>query len=111
MNIKNIIEHIILRWITSGRVQKIDRRSSHLNNLLVIVLHMIKQTDDFELSCDEVLELIDRYAESSLKGEDVGGMYLLVTRHLDGCGDCLEEYEALARTLVSSAEVGTFATL
>jgi hypothetical protein len=63
---------------------------------------MIKQlehTQDVELSCDEVLALLDQYAEAYLRGEDMARVLPLVQYHLDTCGDCREEFEALLRIL------------
>ena len=63
---------------------------------------MIKQlehTQDVELSCDEVLALLDQFTEAYLRGEDVARLLPLVQHHLDMCGDCREEFEALLRIL------------
>jgi hypothetical protein len=58
-------------------------------------------TDDPEamLTCDQVFELIDQYAERAQRGEDVTHLMPLVAAHLDMCPDCREHYEALERVL------------
>jgi hypothetical protein len=67
--------------------------------LLQKMLGQLENTQDVELTCDEVLELMDQFAEASLRGEDVARMMPLVQHHLTMCPDCREEYEALLRIL------------
>jgi hypothetical protein len=64
-----------------------------------MVLRMAQMTDDTELSCDEVLALLDQFTERALRGDDVARLMPLVQRHLDRCRDCMEEYHALERIL------------
>lgn len=68
------------------------------------MLAQIANTQDIELSCDEVLTLMDQFAEAYLRGEDVASMMPLVQHHLDTCPDCREEYEALLRILRATAD-------
>jgi len=63
------------------------------------MLRMIENTQEKELSCDEVFELLDIYAEMAERGEDVGEFFPLVEHHLEMCPDCREEYEAVMRIL------------
>lgn len=63
------------------------------------MLRMIENTQEEELSCDEVFGLLDVYAEMALRGEDVTEHLPLVKHHLDMCPDCREEYEAVMRIL------------
>jgi transcriptional regulator GlxA family with amidase domain len=70
-----------------------------------MVLRMAQMTDETELSCDEVLALLDQYAERSVRGEDVARLMPLVQRHLERCGDCMEEYQALLRILRAAPAV------
>jgi hypothetical protein len=62
-------------------------------------------TDDPEsmLTCDQVFDLIDQYAERAARGEEVAHLMPLVAAHLDMCPDCREHYEALERVLESQA--------
>jgi hypothetical protein len=73
------------------------------DRVAVAALHMASMTDDVELSCDEVYELLDQFAEAARRGEDVATLMPLVQRHLDMCPDCREEYEALQRILAAPA--------
>ena len=63
------------------------------------ILRMIENTQLEELSCDEVFELLDVYAEMAARGEDVIDLFPLVRHHLDMCPDCREELEALMRII------------
>jgi hypothetical protein len=66
---------------------------------LVKMMVQLEHTQDVELPCDEVLALMDQFAEAYLRGEDVARLLPLVQHHLDMCGDCREEYEVLLRIL------------
>jgi hypothetical protein len=68
------------------------------------MLRMIEKTQDEELSCDEVSELLGVYAEKAARGEDVGDLFPLVEHHLELCPDCREEYEAVMRILEKRTE-------
>lgn len=61
------------------------------------LMRMVKNTDEVEIACDEVFELLDHYVELEARGENVAALLPLVKRHLDKCRDCREEYEALVR--------------
>jgi hypothetical protein len=60
---------------------------------------MLAHTQDEEYTCDEVLAVLDQFAEMVMRGEDAAGLMPLVQHHLDMCGDCREEFEALLRIL------------
>jgi hypothetical protein len=64
-----------------------------------MLVRMAQATDETELSCDEVLALLDQFAEAELRGEDAARLMPLVQRHLERCGDCEEEHQALLRIL------------
>lgn len=68
------------------------------------LLQMVSDTDEVEFACDEVFELLDQYVELEARGEDVARLLPLVKKHLDNCGDCHEEYEALAQIIAASPE-------
>lgn len=59
----------------------------------------VGHTQPQELSCDEVYELLDLFAEMISRGEDAATLMPLVQHHLQMCPECREEYEALLRTL------------
>ena len=63
------------------------------------MMKQLEHTQDVELTCDEVLALLDQFTEAYLRGEDVARLLPLVQHHLDMCGDCREEFEALLRIL------------
>ena len=67
------------------------------------VVDQVAHTQDAEYSCDEVLELMDQYAEAAMRGENVAELMPLVQHHLEMCGDCREELEALLRVLQASS--------
>ena len=67
------------------------------------LLHMVENTDEVEIGCDEVYELLDQYVEMEQRGEDVTSLLPLVERHLEKCRDCREEYEALKQVIETAA--------
>lgn len=102
-------KNFIQRWI--GRLRGSRRHPLRrqpgvpLGSFEQMVLRMAQMTDETELSCDEVLALLDQYAERSVRGEDVARLMPLVQRHLERCGDCMEEYQALLRILRAAPAV------
>lgn len=63
------------------------------------ILGMLEKTQEEELTCDDVFALLDQFAEMAASGEDVAELMPLVKLHLDICGDCREEYEALLNVI------------
>ncbi|MDD9984858.1 MAG: hypothetical protein OXQ31_01155 [Spirochaetaceae bacterium] len=59
-------------------------------------------TRDEELDCDEVHEFLDVFAEMHAAGKDVRALLPLVYLHLQACGDCFEEFEALRRIVAAA---------
>lgn len=70
-----------------------------LNKLTRAVL----ETSEHELGCDECLEEVDDFVELKLAGLDAVAATPLIHNHLQKCGDCREEFEALL-TAVRSME-------
>ena len=68
-------------------------------NAMQKMLEMVGQTQESELSCDEVHALLDQFAEMIAHGEDTTSAMPLVKHHLDTCPDCREEFDALMRIL------------
>ena len=88
----------IIKRLTAGKQTAQPTAATHLpDELMGKLLRMVENTDDVEIGCDEAFELLDQYVELEARGEDVTDLLPLVKRHLDKCGDCREEYEALAR--------------
>jgi hypothetical protein len=52
-----------------------------------------------EIACDECFEHLDRFAEEVLTGKDPAEVMPLVQDHLERCGCCREEFEALLNAL------------
>lgn len=67
------------------------------------ILEMLEKTQEEELTCDEVFALLDQFTEMASRGEDVAQLMPLVKLHLDICGDCREEYEALLNIVKAPA--------
>ena len=80
----------ILGWFGKRNVPKTNS-SAMMENLL----NKLVMTEDQEISCDDVHELIDQFTEMEMRGEDVARLMPLVQKHLDLCPDCREEHEAL----------------
>ena len=60
---------------------------------------MIEETQEVELSCDDVYALLDQYTELVNRGGDAKELMPLVDHHIDICPDCREEFDALLRVL------------
>ncbi len=56
-------------------------------------------TREEEIGCDECFEQLDRFVEMELSGLNVAEAMPLVQDHLEKCGDCREEFEALLEAL------------
>ena len=65
---------------------------------------MIAATRPVEIGCDECFEQLDRFAELELAGKNAAEAMPLVQDHLDRCGDCREEFEALLAALKAETE-------
>ena len=62
------------------------------------MLGMLACTQEQELVCGEVHELMDQFAEMKIRGEDPSDRMPLVQQHLDMWPDCRDEYEALIKS-------------
>jgi hypothetical protein len=54
-----------------------------------------------ELTCGECFEQLDEFTENVLAGKNAAEAMPLVQDHLNRCGDCREEFEALLTALKS----------
>ena len=59
----------------------------------------IMSTRPDEIGCAECFEQMDRFVEMELAGKNVAEAMPLVQDHLDRCGNCREEFEALLAAL------------
>lgn len=62
-------------------------------------LERLARSDKQKISCDEVFVVLDQFAESVHRGENVLLFMPLIRQHLDVCPTCREEYETLLRLL------------
>jgi hypothetical protein len=60
---------------------------------------MVASAEEREIDCGQAFELMHRYAELVEQGKDGSALLPLVKRHIDICGDCREELEALLRAI------------
>ncbi len=63
------------------------------------ILMAVSVTREEEIGCDECFERLERFVEMELSGLDAASAMPLVRDHLDKCGDCREEFEALLEAL------------
>lgn len=105
MSENNILKKIISRLNAGKRTSQPKSTAQNDAAMMVKLLHMVENTDEVELSCDEVFELIDQYVEYDVGSDDATSLLPLVKKHLDRCRGCYEEYEALARVIEASSEL------
>lgn len=86
-------------WAKEG-AGRLDRAApmSDPDTLKQMVRGIIATRPD-ELGCDECFQQVDRFAEMVLDGKPAAEAMPLVQEHLDRCGDCREEFEALLAAL------------
>lgn len=65
------------------------------------IVNAVANTLQEEIGCDECFEQLDRFAELVLSGKPVEDAMTLVQQHLQRCGDCREEFEALLSALTN----------
>lgn len=63
----------------------------------------VKATHEDELGCGECFDQIHEYAEKELLGKSPDIAMPLMKEHLDKCGECKEEYEALIKAMETLA--------
>ena len=72
---------------------------SGLNMFKRIVVWGIATARPDEIACDECFEQLDSFVEMTLAGKNATEAMPLVQDHLDRCGECREEFEALLAAL------------
>ncbi|MDX1636603.1 MAG: hypothetical protein R3281_01455 [Balneolaceae bacterium] len=70
-------------------------------DLLKKMIRMVKMTKPNEIGCDDCFEDLHEFAELELAGKSPEEAMPLVRDHLDRCGNCREEYEALLEAMQS----------
>jgi hypothetical protein len=66
---------------------------------LKFLLESVARSQVEAIDCNECWEKIDHFVELELEGKDPAQALPLVEDHLNCCGDCREEYEALLEAL------------
>ncbi len=69
-----------------------------------MMIREIAEVREEEIGCDECFEQVDRFIEMKLSGLDAARAMPLVQEHLEICGECREEYEALLTALRATGE-------
>ncbi len=64
----------------------------------------IAEAREVEIGCDECFEQLDRFVEMRLSGLDATQAMPLVHEHLEICGECREEFEALLASIRATEE-------
>lgn len=103
MNKINFFQRIIKLLVGNKNASPQETTSHQNGSMIVKFLKMVENTDEVEIACDEVFELLDQYVELEARGEDVAHLFPLVKKHLDRCRDCHEEYEALSLIFATSS--------
>jgi predicted anti-sigma-YlaC factor YlaD len=81
-----------------------------MDSRLLDLIRKIAQTQDEEINCSECLDLISRFVDLDLAGENAGQRLPQVELHLQQCQVCLEEYRLL-RDLARKYAAGDFLDL
>ncbi|NOQ40190.1 MAG: hypothetical protein GQ562_07700 [Anaerolineales bacterium] len=63
------------------------------------MMEAVKMTREHELDCGHCYDEIDQFVELELSGKNAAEVMPLVQEHLDLCGACREEYQALLDAL------------
>lgn len=61
----------------------------------------IQKTRSDEIGCDECFDQIHEFAEMKLQGKSPEKAMPLVKDHLEKCGECREEFQALLEAMKS----------
>jgi len=73
-------------------------------DIFKMLLREIAETREVEIGCDECFEQLDRFVEMKLSGLNAAQAMPLVQEHVEICGECREEFEALLAALRSTGE-------
>jgi hypothetical protein len=102
MNIKQI-----LQWLLGSNKNQSTHPSSGMqtdkSEMMQNVLMMLSNTQQVEMTCDEVFAVLDQFTELAARGEDISQLMPLVKQHLGMCPDCNEEYKVLESIVRNTA--------
>ena len=88
--IMNRVKEFVQRIL--GQTSAPEQKKEQIVKGIVKALDM---TQDREMACEEVFEVIDQYAELVVNGDAPEKVMPLVEHHLVMCGHCREEFEML----------------
>jgi hypothetical protein len=91
----NILKRIVRAILPTHREETARLESQKLKQLV----RGIATARTNEIACDECFEQLDCFVEMTLAGKNATEAMPLVQDHLDRCGDCREEFEALLAAL------------
>lgn len=66
---------------------------------LIKLIRMVSMTTPEEIGCDECFDKLNEFAEMKLEGKSPDKAMPLVAEHLEKCGECRQEFEALLKAL------------
>ena len=64
-------------------------------DVLKKMVRSVSMTRPEEIGCDDCFEQIDQFVDLQLHGKNAAEAMPLVQEHLERCGGCREEFEAL----------------
>lgn len=70
------------------------------NDDLKTLIRTLRAARPEQVGCRECFEKLDRFAEEVLAGKSPARAMPLIQEHLNRCGSCREEFEALMDALV-----------
>lgn len=68
-------------------------------DVLKNILSKIPATHEHEIGCDECFDELHTFAEIELEGKSPEKAMPLVQEHLENCGECRQEYQALLEAM------------
>jgi len=74
------------------------------SDIFKALIREILEAREVEIGCDECFAQLDRFVEMRLSGMDTTQAMPLVQEHLQICGECREEFEALLAALRATEE-------
>ncbi len=95
MNIKIFFQNIRNRFTPQPELS---------DEVVLKFLNVLEQVRAEDLSCTDMYARLDQFVEDELKGMDAEKIAPLIHEHLDMCGECCEEYEALLAVVENTNE-------
>ncbi len=82
-----------------ARIGKKHNSGMDSSDVMASLINKLAITEEHEIFCDDVHEILDQFTELEMRGEDVAHLMPLVQKHLDLCPDCRKEHEVLLQAL------------